>query len=255
MTISCCVHAGTSLLMSNKAILIRVGVDQTYGQWNAPCNPDTLDYVYVPIPQSRPNAQGMERGYESFIAPALQDFSARNHHDVSLPGDLKGRRMHLDPDFECMSYGDTVNRGRRLLNFEQDDVVVFYASLRSIHGEPELIYALIGMLVVDSIKQVKDIRPPDFDGNAHTRNAKNRDSDIVVRGKPGFSGRFGTFIPIGEFRNRSYRVKKDLLDAWGDLSVKDGWIQRSANPPIFLDPGKFLRWLESESPSLVASNI
>ncbi len=40
--------------MSLKAILIRVGVDQTYGRWNAPCNPDTNDFVYVPIPQIDP---------------------------------------------------------------------------------------------------------------------------------------------------------------------------------------------------------
>ena len=76
-----------------------------------------------------------------------------------------------------------------MLSFKEDDIVVFYASLRSIHGESELIYALVGLLVVQSIEQVKDILPDNFDSNAHTRNIQNSDSDIIVRGKPSISGR------------------------------------------------------------------
>ncbi len=254
MVVSCNAQKRANSEMSFQAILMRIGVDQTFGQWNAPCNPETLDFVYVPIPQDRPNIQGMEKFYKNHITPALHDFSIRNDQNILLPSHLQDRRMHLDPDFDYLSYGDAVNRGRRLLSFKEDDIVVFYASLRSIHGESELIYALVGLLVVQSIEQVKDILPDNFDSNAHTRNIQNSDSDIVVRGKPSISGRFTKYIPIGEFRHRSYRVKKDLLDTWGNLSVKDGWIQRSVNPPLFLAPEKFMRWLENESPSLKASN-
>lgn len=32
--------------------LVRVGVDGTYGEWNAPVDPDDSSFVYVPIPES-----------------------------------------------------------------------------------------------------------------------------------------------------------------------------------------------------------
>jgi hypothetical protein len=61
-------------------------------------------------------------------------------------------------------------------------------------------------------------------------------------------------IPIGEYRDRAYRVRRDLLDAWGGLSVSDGYIQRSAVPPLFREPAKFLHWLWRQNPMLVQEN-
>ena len=237
-----------------KAILIRVGIDQSYGHWNAPCNPDSLDYVYVPIPQDRPNEKQYEKYYSNTSIPALQSFSNRNATSVKLPDHLHDKRMHLDPDFDHLTYGDTDNRGRRLLDFIEDDLVVFYSSLRSIHDDASLIYSLIGLYVIQSIDRVEDVPENKFDTNAHTRYLENTSSDIIVRAKSNLSGRFEKYIPIGEFRNRSYRVKEDILEEWGGLSVKDGWIQRSVAPPLFLEPEKFMSWLKQRSPSLVASN-
>ena len=243
-----------NLPMPEKVILIRVAVDQAYGNWNGPCNPETGDFVYVPIPQKKPNVTGMEKLYDNVIAPALADFSRRNRVEVGLPQQLHCQRMHLDPDFDHLSYGDTAIRGKRLLSFNENDWVVFYSSLRSAHGEPGLIYALTGLLVVDSIRQVADIPETEFDLNAHTRLVEKSDTDIVVRGKPGVSGRFSRYIDIGEYRNRSYRVRLDILDGWGGLTVNNGWIQRSANPPLFLDPKKFAHWLQGRMPVLKHSN-
>ncbi len=240
--------------MTFKAILIRVGVDQAFGNWNAPCNSQAGDFVYVPIPQDKENKPGLEKNYSTIITPSLKEFSINHDVNVHLPSHLENKRMHLDPDFSHLSYGDSKNRGRRLLDFKENDVVVFYSGLRSIHGGSELVYALIGMFVIKSIDRVADVMPQYFDTNAHTRNLVNVDTDIIVRGKPDVSGRFKKYIPIGEFRNKSYRVKKDILEKWGGLGVKDGWIQRSANPPLFLDPPKFMKWLYENSPELIESN-
>lgn len=250
----CIAQRNVDLNMSLQAILIRIGIDQEYGSWNAPCNPETGDFVYVPIPQDRPNIHGMENFYKNSITSALNNFSVRNNHEIFLPKHLENKRMHLDPDFNYLSYGDTADRGRRLMSFKENDIVVFYSSLRSIHGDAELVYALVGLLAINSIEHVKDVRPENFYSNAHTRNKINVESDIIIRGKPGISGRFSKYIPIGEFRKNSYRVKKDLLDQWGNIGVKDGWIQRSANPPLFLAPEQFIKWLEKKSPILIASN-
>ena len=54
-----------------EALLVRVGIDsgQKNGKWNAPVNPDTNEFAYVPIVES-PSSQ-IEReyrtGYEGFF--------------------------------------------------------------------------------------------------------------------------------------------------------------------------------------------
>lgn len=237
-----------------RAILVRVAVDQTYGRWNGPCDPTTGDFVYVPIPQEKPNAVGMARTYRPSIDSALSEFSKRCGVRVGLPPHLHDQRMHLDPDFDFLTYGDTANRGRKLSEFERDDWVVFYAGLRSLRDEKPLVYALIGMLVVDRIERVGDISRERFDHNAHTRLRERTETDVVVTGQRGSSGRFVRYLDIGELRDGSYRVRRDLLEAWGDLSVRDGWIQRSVNPPTFREPARFARWLETQEPRIVASN-
>lgn len=244
----------TMLPTPRQAILIRVAADHSFGQWNGPCNPATGDFVYVPIPQNKPNADGMAREYLPIITPALRAFSARNGVDIGLPENLHGQRMHLDPDFEHLTYGDTSERGRKLLGFRENDWVVFYSGLRPVHGGAGLTYALIGLLVVESVRQVADIPQAEYDRNAHTRLLQRTDTDVVVTGKPGVSGRFARCLDIGEFRNRSYRVRQDILEAWGGLGVNDGWIQRSANPPLFLQPATFAQWLRDQQPELLPTN-
>lgn len=240
--------------MSLKALLVRVAVDHSFGKWNGPCNPKNREFVYVPIPQDRENKSGTEKFYKDLIAPALQKFSKNNSKTVSLPHNLVDKRMHLDPDFNHLTYGDTKRRGKPLLDLDKGDLIVFYSGLKSIHDDPFLVYALIGIIVVDHVLRISDITSQSYDCNAHTRYRQTTDSDIVVFGKPRVSGRFRKYIPIGEYRNRSYRVKKDTLNDWGDIGVKDGWIQRSANLPRFLNASQFKDWLDRKTPEIVSSN-
>jgi hypothetical protein len=60
------------------------------------------------------------------------------------------------------------------------------------------------------------------------------------------SGRFDRCIPIGEWRDNAYRVRPDIEDAWGGLTVKNGYIQRSAVPPEFLDAARFHEWFQQQ---------
>lgn len=238
-----------------RAVLIRVGIDQTCGGWNAPCNPSTGDFLYVPIPESKPNQAGMERTYAAIITPALHAFAQRNPvGDLQLPTQLCNQRMHLDPDFDHLTYGDTERRGRVLLDLKPNDLVAFYSGMRALQNNTGLVYGLIGMLVVAAIRRVAEIPADEFACNAHTRRSDRQDADIIVTGAPGVSGRFRRYIDVGEYRNHSYRVRNDVLDEWGGLSVNDGYIHRSANPPKFCDPERFTRWLMSQAPELVAAN-
>ena len=240
-----------------KAVLVRVGIDGSCGEWQGPCNPRNNEFVYVPIPEdTHKNVPGMERLYSSLVAPALAGFSERNDCNVALPQHLQGGRMHLDPDFEQLSYGDTDNRGRPLADLGPGDLVVFYAALRPIHpiAVGRLMYALIGMLSVQSVQRVGDIPDARRDSNAHSRRQSAEPSDIAVYGAPQTSGRFRHAIPIGEYRNRAYRVRKPILEQWGHLSVGGGYLQRSANLPHFENPPKFQAWLQSQNPQLMQAN-
>jgi hypothetical protein len=67
---------------------------------------------------------------------------------------------------------------------------VFYAKLRAIDpNATQLIYAVVGLFVVDEVVAAADVPPKRYNENAHTRKRKRGDSDIVVRALPGQSGR------------------------------------------------------------------
>lgn len=94
-------------------------------------------------------------------------------------------------------------------------------------------YALVGLYRVAGVARVAEFPRARWHENAHLRRAKAKPTDVVVHADPARSGRLRRCIPIGEFRDGAYRVRRDLLVAWGGLSCRDGFIQRSAVPPRF----------------------
>lgn len=241
------------------AILIRIGADASYGRWNGPVDPDTREFVYVPIPEKPDTAfhPSCERPYAQLRGP-LEDFARSRvcSRDTALPDHLADLSMHLDPDFERLTYGDVGNRrGAGLASMARGDLVVFYAGLRPIRTcEHRLIYALVGIMTINEIVKAASVPSDRFDDNAHTRKVKRGEHDIVVRATPEGSGRFKQCLIIGSFRERAYRATHDLLDAWGGLAVKNGYLQRSAVPPRFKDGPRFKRWLGGQDPELLRSN-
>lgn len=244
-----------------QAILVRIGVDHSYGGWNSPANPETGEFVYVPIPESGGTTfhPGCNHRYEKML-PALKRFANNAgldlFDDLRCPPKLLNLSMHLDPDFDYLTYGDVGNRrGSHIRNLREDDLLVFYAGMRPcLPCDQKLIYALVGLFVVDEVVEASTIPKQRFPENAHTRKRIRGKSDIVVRAKPTVSGRFKRFIAIGEYRDRAYRVRTDLLKVWGGLSVNDGYVQRSARPPRFLDAARFRRWLAQQNIDLIAAN-
>ena len=114
---------------------------------------------------------------------------------------------------------------------------------------------LIGIYIVDEFVPADNIPTDRWRENAHTRRKLIIGaSDIVVLVKKLISGRLEKCIPIGEWRSRAYRVKNELLEEWGGLSVKDGYIQRSAVPPSFLNPTKFYQWFLNQGVKLIQEN-
>ena len=235
-----------------KGVLVRVGIDTTSdsGHWNAPYDPQTKRFVYVPICEGDEDNlhPRLIRRYGE-VEPALTDMN------VALPQHLDGRPMHLDPDFKMLTYGDVPPRSKPLLDLKSGDFIVFYASLQPVGtGRQGFVYALIGFYAVKEVVNADDIPRERWLENAHTRRRQHGRHDVIVRGKKGVSGLFDRAIPIGEYRDRSYRVRKSILKEWGDLTVKNGYIQRSGRLPEFKKPEQFLKWFEKQGAGMRAAN-
>ena len=232
-------------------LLVRVGADLSGGggSWNGPVDSTTNDFAYVAIPESSAIHPGLEKSYVA-LTPTLQRFGVR------LPAHLTGRHMHLDPDFTYLTYGDQGERAKQLrTQLGPGDLIVFYAGLADIRPNSSLVYALIGLMIVDRLHLAAEVPTSERDSNAHSRRTLSDGAqDIVVTGRSGVSGRLGRCIPIGEYRDRAYRAQRDILDEWGGLSVKNGYLQRSARLPRFLNVERFLRWIDAQEPSLIRSN-
>ena len=232
------------------ALLCRVGADQSVkgGSWNGLVDTATGRFVYVAIPEGRPVKEGMEKPY-SALASKVSEFGG------ALPAQLQARHMHLDPDFDCLTYGDQGERAKQLkANLDSGDLLVFYASLSDVRTKA-LIYAIIGLYVIEDLRLASDLPLNECYTNAHTRrDLQPGAQDLVLRGRPGVSGRLERCLPIGEYRDKAYRVLPDLLEEWSGLSVKDGYLQRSARLPRFLDPERFQSWFKSKKGVLLQTN-
>lgn len=242
-----------------RGYLIRIGIDSKYGRWNAPVDPDSGSFVYVPIPERHQFIDGLETRYSDFI-PDLEEFANDHsldlHYDLRFPSELANANAHLDPDFRYLTYGDTgLARGSDIASLDEGDFIAFYSGLRPIKKTRDnLVYALTGFYLIDKVLWTAEIPDDRLHENAHTRKLDISDTDFIVKGKAVVSGRLSKCIPIGEYRNGAYRVKRKLIREWGGLSVKDGFIQRSIVPPSLLNPGKFYTWFNEQDPFLIEAN-
>ncbi|MGH2952276.1 MAG: hypothetical protein ACRDKX_09545 [Solirubrobacterales bacterium] len=233
-----------------EGLLIRIGADQTEGggRWNAPVDANSRRFVYVPIPETKPNRVGQETPY-SMISPALRAFGC------PLPERLSHLRMHLDPDYRFLTYGDRGRKGQQIAKMlAEGDLLVFYSGLKDINADT-LIYAIVGFFVIERIERAQEFTGDRARQNAHSRRMLSNDADdIIVSGKRGVSGRLVTCVPIGGYRSKAYRVYESLLAAWGGISASGGYLQRSAVFPRLLDARRFLTWWQEQEVELVADN-
>lgn len=242
-------------------LLVRVGIDSTDGEWNAPVlktGKSAYDFAYVTICESKKPRAGLQSRFYDEFSPAVERLGQK------IPDWLVGQPTHLDPDFENLTYGDCNQRAKQIEGkLGSGDLLVFYAGLRDVASR-QLVYALIGLYVIDEIVKAASVPRSSWHKNAHTRRLLTDDaSDIVVRARPGVSGRLRNCLPIGSYRvpsgkpnkRKSYRVEPSLLAKWGDLSVADGFLQRSVQLPEFQpDASRFYKWFLNQKPEIIAEN-
>jgi len=243
----------SSRIPMNNGLLIRVAIDSTSGGWNGPCD-DSGGFCYVPMGSSNDLTDDYDRAYYPYrrtVSAFLTDLAhPRCHWPTQLP-----RCGHFDPDFEHLSYGDAGQRAARIRSVLADGgFLAFFAGLRSIHSG-ELCYSIIGFYAIDRVLSSPSVRRSDWHRNAHTHGGGCTDEGtIVVFARAGESGRLRRHIPIGSYRRRAYRVRRELLHEWGGLDVRDGYIQRSVYLPAFNEPKRFLRWFHRQPHELIRVN-
>jgi hypothetical protein len=142
------------------------------------------DFAYVAIPEDYRVRPNIGRAF-NLVVPKLQTFGA------TLPQRLASQGMHLDPDFAYLTYGDQGQRAIQICTkLQQNDLLVFYAALRDVNPQPRLIYALVGLYIIEQIVPAVSIPASRWDENAHTRQRLPASAaDIVVRARPSVSGR------------------------------------------------------------------
>jgi hypothetical protein len=240
-----------------RGLLVKVGIDQTYGGWTAPCRSNGA-FCYIPLKPRVPEAfeDRFQTTFDEF-ENIVEGFAPGAGN--SFPAHLRGAPCHLDPDFRFLSYGESGQRARRMLEHfkgSEDNFIAFYASFMPVgQFQGPLIYALIGLYRFPQVNLARELPEHRREQNAHTRLAGYQQSDdIVIFADPKTSGRLRLLIPIGEWRNFAYRIRRSLLKEWGEISAHDGHIQGDTYLPHFAKPEKFLQWFHSRKPELVAQN-
>src|SRR5258708_516466 len=130
-----------------KGLLVRVAADQSDGggYWNGPADSASHQFVYVAIPECSRSHPGLNKPYAR-VRTALAELG------TTLPPHLARRNMHLDPDFNHLTYGDGGERARQIhAKVGPGDLLVFYAGMRDVRPSTHLVYALIGLYVVKDI--------------------------------------------------------------------------------------------------------
>lgn len=240
-------------------LLVRVGIDSTYG-WNAPCCEQSFRFCYVPIGEDANHlTEHYDHAYHQLYQPVVEAFVPEDApRSVHWPHRLP-RHGHFDPDFRNLTYGDVKNKAKRICevfgaNEKDKKFIVFYAGLRSILTG-ELWYSIIGFYTVKCIRRGPDVPQRDWPRNHHTRNGGCNDQDtVIVFADKSESGRLCKHIPIGNYHDRAWRVTPGLLNQWGGLDVKDGYIQRSAFLPRFCNGDQFLAWFWRQKPELICED-
>ena len=217
----------------------------------------------MPIPEKRgtlfhpgPRA-ALRRGAPCARAILRRHIGVTYISDLRFPRDLLQHAMHLDPDFEMLTYGDDgARRGAGMARMSEGDLLVFYGGLRPVHPcEHRLIYALLGLYVVEEVAAGGERAG----GTLARERACSQDdaverTDIVVRAKPELSGRFDRCIPIGEWRERRLPRPQGRLKSWGGLSVRDGLHPAERRATAIHQPARFLEWLEDQAVQISLGN-
>lgn len=161
-----------------KAILLRVGIDKTYGA----LSPIWGDYTFKYIPIYYKDIKAKEKK------------ETRTYKDLGLeyylPEKIRKKKIHLDPEFKTYTYGEPGRVKRAsLLNLNKGDLLVFYLGGKTDVEPIEIGCYIFAYFVVKNVynwnemteKERRDAEKVCRE-NAHIRSSKSKDNLVIIKG-------------------------------------------------------------------------
>lgn len=184
-----------------RAIAINIGANTNEPGFRAPVRADGA-FEYIPIPESEPTAETVPTYGD--LAPSLS---------CSIPADLQGTPVHLDPEFasypccERYTYGDEHGvKAGPLGSLSAGDRLYFYATL-SVTEDASWLPPEWGAFLVGEFRLARAPLTPDGDGgidgpvpdvfasNAHCKRETN-DARVLLLGDPDHSRLYDRAVPL-----------------------------------------------------------
>jgi hypothetical protein len=214
-------------------VLVGVAADSENASHCPPIFDDGT-FEYIPIPEQHETTETAtyaSEGYDEHLSYVVYD-----GEETSAFDDV---RIHHDPNFDALTFGDPGKSRSKLLTLEAGDVLGFYSGLTPPgQSRPKHRY-LIGYFVVDRVvdfDSVGENRPADVvernRSNAHIKrylasnDARHLSNLVIVRGKtPG--GLLDRAIKLsgGRPEARNYYFREEWIDSWNPSTEYLGGIK------------------------------
>lgn len=221
-----------------KALLLRVGIDKSYGALS-PVFAD-LTYRYIPI-YYRERKEIERKETRTYRHLGLHSY---------LPESLWDKKVHLDPEFQSFTYGDPGRLKRAsLLKLSKGDLLVFYIGGKAIETDQSEGCYIIGYFCVETVVNWNELSTQrqatvkmTFTENAHIVSSKSKTDLVLVKGSKQ-SKQLTHCIPITE-RNKRGNNPPYLTSSFMQkyLGIRP-FIVRAV--PIWIDSDKYLRNLKA----------
>jgi len=186
-----------------RALAINVAANTTLPGFRGPIYPDG-SFEYVPIPEREPTRE---------TVPTYGDLSL----STPIPGDLRDRRVHLDPEFReyhdrtAYTYGDEHGvKAGPIADLSTGDRLLFYATLEPVEPmgrypgwiAPDWGAYVIGEFVLETdpvtgteYRELSASKRQRFASNAHVKR-EEFDAKVLVRGEPDRSRLLECAVPL-----------------------------------------------------------
>lgn len=211
------------------ALAINVGANTNLPGFRAPVDADGR-FVFVPIPEREPLAPGAR-------VPTYGDLEL----PIDIPAELRGRRVHLDPEFAEYPYGEEYTYGDEhgvkagpIGSLERGDHLCFYATLTSTGVDDGAIPADWGAYMVGIFELARDPYVPTeisntteicaaVPTNAHCKRAEF-DARVVAVGRPAESRLLDRAVPLS--RRTAGTDANQIVTDWSNDSGRGPWWRR-----------------------------
>ena len=211
-----------------KALLLRVGIDKTYGALSPVWGDMGYEYIPIYLKDIKEKEKNEKRTYKDLygsihkFAEDAMSFKKYSANIIQyLPKKLHDKKIHLDPEFGTFTYGDpSILKRKSLLELDKGDMLVFYmgGKFQKDNGKGEEGCFIFGFFDVKKVYDFNNMSKEERKkaekvcaNNAHVISSKSKNNLVIVKGS-----------------TKSKKLKRCI-----QITCKN---KKSNNPPYHSDP-------------------